>query len=169
MKCIAVVTLALCSAGLQAATPKKNSAATPKNSSKAAAPTRKAAARPAPPAVVIPASATRVDENTYTHIDAQGKTWVYRKTPFGIQKTERTTESTPYGLPDATRDRQSPFSAEGSQRTTVQQTEEQVTATEAGDSVTFQKKTPFGNNIWTKKRAELNDDEKALLDRAKAR
>jgi hypothetical protein len=165
MKRIAVVMLALCAVGVQAATPKKTA--------KAPAPARKAAAapvrKPAPPAVVIPASATRLDENTYTHTDAQGKTWVYRKTPFGIQKTERTTESTPYALPDVARDRQSPFAAEGSQGAATAQTEDVVTATEAGDSVTFRKKTPFGNNSWTKKKAELSDEEKALLERAKTR
>jgi hypothetical protein len=165
MKFIAVVMLVLCSAGLHAATPKKNS--------KTAAPVRKAAAaparKPAPPPVVIPASATRVDENTYTHTDLHGKTWVYRKTPFGIQKTERTTESTPYALPDVARDRQSPFAAEGSHAAAAPQAENVVTAIEAGDSVTFQKKTPFGNNSWTKKKSELNEEEKALLERAKSR
>jgi hypothetical protein len=166
MKSIAVGMLVLCSVGVQAAAPKKE---------KAVAPARKAAVKPvqkqkpAAPAVVIPPSATRVDENTYTHTDAQGKTWVYRKTPFGIQKTERVAESNPYPLPEVARDRQSPFAAAGTKRGPAPQVEDQVTATESADSITFSKKTPFGANVWTKKKSELNDEEKALLERAKAK
>ncbi|HET8547259.1 MAG TPA: hypothetical protein VFL57_04610 [Bryobacteraceae bacterium] len=165
MKRIAIVMLALCSIEINAATPKKNN--------KPAASARKAAAvpaqKPAPPAVVIPADATRVDEYTYTHTDAQGKTWTYRKTPFGIQKSERTAETAaPYPLPEVTRDRQSPFAAEGSQNGPAT-TAEQVIAVESGDTVTFRRRTPFGNNSWTKKKSELNEEEKALLERAKAK
>jgi hypothetical protein len=166
MKRIAIVMLGLCTIGMQAATPKKNSkAATP-------APARRTAAAPvqkqAPPAMTIPADATRVDEYTYTHTDAQGKTWTYRKTPFGIQKSERVGETpAPYALPEGARDRQTPFSAEGSQSSPAAATAaEPVTAIDSGDTVTFRRKTPFGNNTWTKKKSELNEQEKALLERA---
>jgi hypothetical protein len=35
--------------------------------------------------------------------------------------------------------------------------------TDLGDTVKFQKQTPFGQQNWTKKKADLTGDEKALL------
>jgi hypothetical protein len=154
MKRIAVIMLALCSTGLAATPPKK-----------------KPATKPAPAALTIPADATRIDEHTYVHTDAQGKTWTYRKTPFGLQKSERTAETpAPYALPETVRDRQSPFSAEGSAAAPrASDASEEVTFTESGENITFKRKTPFGNNTWTKKKSELTAEERALLERAKAR
>jgi hypothetical protein len=150
----AIVLLVLCSTGLEAAAPKK----------------KKPAPKPAPAALTIPSGATRIDENTYVHTDAQGKTWTYRKTPFGLQKSERTAESAPYPLPETARDRQTPFSAEGTAAPPQStDTAEEVTVTESVDNVTFKRKTPFGNNTWTKKKSELTAEERALLERAKAR
>jgi hypothetical protein len=167
MKRMAMIMLALCSLSVQAA-PAKKTAKTPAPARKAAAAPRKAA--PAP-AVVIPANATRVDENTYTHTDAHGKTWMYRQTPFGIQKSEQTAESKPYALPEAVRERESPFSAEGTSPAagSGNAAAEDLSATESGDLVTFRRKTPFGNNTWTKKKSELTAEERALLERANSR
>lgn len=38
-----------------------------------------------------------------------------------------------------------------------------VSAEAKGDSVIFRRKTPFGNQVWTRKRSELNEDEKEIL------
>jgi hypothetical protein len=38
-----------------------------------------------------------------------------------------------------------------------------VRAEVKGDTVTFRRKTPFGNQVWTRKRSELSDDEKEIL------
>ena len=38
-----------------------------------------------------------------------------------------------------------------------------VSAEAKGDIVTFRRKTPFGNQVWTRKRSELSDDEKVIL------
>ena len=161
-----ITALILCTSFAAAATP-------PKKTAKPAQPAvRKAAAaaaarKPAPPAVTVPANATRVDENTWTHTDPQGKTWTYRQTPFGLQKSEATTQPNPFPLPEATRDRQSPFSAEGTPALPSATAAEEVSVTESGESITFQRKTPFGNNRWTKKKSEMTAEERALLERAK--
>src|SRR3954452_14818965 len=42
-----------------------------------------------PPAeLTLPAGATMVEPGTYTFTDAQGKKWIYRKTPFGLARLE---------------------------------------------------------------------------------
>src|SRR6266853_1151980 len=42
-----------------------------------------------PPAeLTLPAGAVMVEPGTYTFTDAQGKKWIYRKTPFGLARLE---------------------------------------------------------------------------------
>lgn len=39
----------------------------------------------------------------------------------------------------------------------------QVKFEESGDTITFRRQTPFGEQVWRRKRSELNDAEKELL------
>ena len=101
----------------------------------------KRAARPAE--LTMPAGATMVEPGTYTFTDAQGKKWIYRKTPFGLARVE--------DKPAAA----SPTPAAGIA----------ITATEEGDVVRFERPGPFGTYRWQKKRSELDADEQAALER----
>ena len=38
-----------------------------------------------------------------------------------------------------------------------------VKVTEAGDEIRFERTTPFGHNVWTRKKSELTADEKLLV------
>jgi hypothetical protein len=89
----------------------------------------------------IPAGATLVEPNLYRYTDSSGKTWMYRQTPFGVSRWEE--NSTPAPQPVAKRD--------------------SVVVSDLGDSVRFEKKTPFGKTTWVRKKTELNDEEKTLL------
>ena len=104
--------------------------------------------KPGPPAeMVIPAGATMTEPGTYTFTDAQGKKWIYRKTPFGITRFE----DKPVEAPAAP--------AAGST----------ITATEDGDTVRFERPGPFGPYRWQKKKSELDSDERAAWERALAK
>ncbi len=92
--------------------------------------------------VTIPTDAVKIDEQHYRVKDAQGVEWIYTKTPFGINK----------GRAD-----------EGAAKP-VPSTEEPVKAIVQGDQVRFERKTPFGVNVWTKKVSELTSEDKALID-----
>ncbi len=117
--------------------------AQPKSGATKAGNTRKAAASPAAPtSTIIPADAVEVEPGIFQHSDAKGKKWLYRRTPFGIAKYEPE--------PGA------PAALEG----------EGITASEQGDSVRFERKTPFGVTRWTKKKTELNSEESAAWKRA---
>jgi hypothetical protein len=96
---------------------------------------------PQPQVQSIPAGATQVEPNLYRYTDSSGKTWNYRQTPFGISKWEET-------------------SAPAVQSTPAKS--EPVAVTDQGDSYRFEKKTPFGNSSWVRKKSELTDEEKAL-------
>lgn len=104
--------------------------------------------KPAPTAVAvtIPKDAVQVDANTYTATDAQGKKWIYRRTPFGISKAEE----------------RAPSAEE------IAQAEKVIAATKAverGDEIEFTRPGPFGVYRWQKKKSALNDMEKTVWER----
>ncbi len=101
----------------------------------------------APPAeLTLPAGATMVEPGTYTFTDAQGKKWIYRKTPFGLARLEDKPADTPAPAPAASL---------------------VTSATEDGDIVRFERPGPFGMYRWQKKKTELDDDERAALNRSR--
>ncbi len=90
----------------------------------------------------VPEGAKEVGPNLYRYTDAQGKNWMYRKTPFGVSKWEE--------KPDE-------------QQPAVEHPQAGITSTDLGDSVQFQRMTPFGPEKWVRKKSELTDEEKATL------
>ena len=97
-----------------------------------------------PPVTSIPDGAKLVEPNTYRYTDSSGKTWMYRQTPFGISRWEDSpAAATPQLAPQP-------------QPTTV---------TDLGDSVRFERKTAFGTSQWVRKKSELTDEEKTLVEK----
>ncbi|MCU1259269.1 MAG: hypothetical protein JWO80_2154 [Bryobacterales bacterium] len=97
-----------------------------------------------PPEVTIPAGAQETEDGSFRYTDAKGKKWIYRKTPFGIAKSE-----------------EKPPAAQPEQEDTL------TKATVKGDSVHFERPTPFGVTKWDKKMTELDANEQRILDRQK--
>src|SRR5277367_439700 len=77
----------------------------------------------------VPKEAEEVGANLYRSTDAQGKHWMYRKTPFGVSKWEE--KPGDVGQPQSA----SPPSAG-------------LSMTDMGDSVQFERITPFGPQKW---------------------
>jgi len=117
-----------------------------KKTTKAAVPPAKKAA-PAPTTITIPADAIKTGDNTYEKTDEKGRTWIYTKTMFGIAKLEKTAASE---KPAA--------SAPPPQG---------YTAVEDGDSIRFERPSPFGKFVWSRKKTELTDEERAVWERQK--
>jgi len=90
----------------------------------------------------LPAGAVQVEPYLYRYTDSSGKNWMYRQTPFGMSRWEEGSIQAPQ-----------PSADKG----------EPVVVTDLGDSVRFQRKTPFGFGTWVRKKTELTDEEKALL------
>ena len=120
---------------------------------------QKPRAKAEPPVQTIPAGAVQVEPNLYRLTDANGKTWNYRQTPFGINKWEQsaTPETQPAPAPAAQSTSQSPF------RSATTKTEP-ITVTDLGDSYRFDKNTPFGHSTWTRKKSEVTAKEKAIVE-----
>jgi hypothetical protein len=100
-------------------------------------------APPAPQVLTIPADAVANPNGTYSYTDKDGKKWVYTKTPFGVTKAPVSdtpeSASTPSDL-SATK------------------------AIDKGDTVRFERPGPFGTMSWEKKKSELTDAERHVLD-----
>jgi len=92
----------------------------------------------------IPKDAKEIEPYTYRHTDAQGKTWIYRKTPFGVVR-----------FPEQPADQAKP----------IEEAPESMTAVEEGDSLRFERVTPFGKVRWTRKKSELTEMERKAWER----
>lgn len=111
----------------------------------AAADKKKATAspEPPPPATVVPKEAQQIEPYTWRYTDRQGQNWIYRKTPFGLVR---------FPEPPA-----GPKPAEV--------IPEGMTAAEEGDSIRFERRTPFGMHRWTRKKTELTSLEQQVWER----
>jgi len=95
-----------------------------------------------PTPMTVPADAVQVEPGLYHWTDPQGKGWMYRRTPFGVNRWEDT-------APD----------------TKQQYIIETTVAVEQGDSIRFERNSPFGKRSWTKKKTELDPTEQKIWAR----
>lgn len=104
--------------------------------------------------ITIPADAVEIAPSTFRSTDANGKTWIYRQTPFGVSRTE-----------------DKPVLAKDAKK--VQDAKDQLiqstSAVEDGDSIRFVRSSPFGRTEWKKKKADLNEIEQAVWNRELAK
>jgi hypothetical protein len=106
--------------------------------------TKKAAATLAQP-LTIPSDAVAKPDGSYSYTDKSGKKWIYNKTPFGVSKIQDVGEGAP------------PVFA-----TTPK--EQLIKTTDAGDTVKFERQTPFGVTKWEKKKSDLTDEERHIFE-----
>jgi len=102
--------------------------------------------------VKIPADAVRIDANTSRYTDSQGRTWIYRRTPFGVRRYEEKAAPAP---PDSK-------PAKPGQETPVG-----ISVREEGEVLHFERPTPFGVRRWSRKKSELTEDEKLVWEQAR--
>ena len=113
-----------------------------------AATKKKADTTTAPQALTIPKDAVpNADGTSYLYTDKQGKKWVYAKTPFGIIKN--------------------PYSENAAAAATAPDAG-MTKAIDKGDTVRFERPGPFGTMSYEKKKADLTDDERHILDTSSA-
>ena len=108
--------------------------------------------RPTPPprkaeALEIPAQAAEVEPGAFPFTDGDDKTWLYRKTPFGVMRFESKTAD----LVSPSRDLLD------------------VQAPEDGKTIRFELETRFGGSRWQTKKSQLNEKERAAWGRQLAR
>ena len=117
---------------LSAADDKKAGAKTPK-------PAPAAATKTSQPG--LPAGAKSIGPETWRYTDAQGKNWIYRKTPFGVSRSS------------------------ADEKPAVQELPANLKATQVGDEIKFERPSPFGVTSWTRKMDEMSDLERRIWER----
>ena len=124
---------------------------------------RAATSKPESKVTAVPAGAAEISPGLFKHTDGAGKTWFYRKTPFGVVKTSDEATAAPAQSEAAAQaPRGNPF---GSTKASASATP-LVTAVEEGDSYKFERSTPFGPARWTRKKSELTADEQEIVQRS---
>jgi hypothetical protein len=103
----------------------------------------------------------------FRHTDAQGITWNYSKTPFGVSKTR---ENEAAKKVSAVNSNKSPFGVsrvEKKAAATAPPAESgmDVTVKDLGDRIQFERATPFGTTTWQRNKSELTDAERAMWER----
>lgn len=114
----------------------------------------------------VPKGATEIEPGVHRYTEPSGKTYIYRKTPFGIVKSleaptvsndekKDVPKATPTQNPTAT-----PF---GSVKPPAKKTE--VKVTEQGDTLEFERPSPFGSYKWKKNKNDLTPEEREAWSR----
>jgi hypothetical protein len=144
-----------------AAKPQPNAAATKPQPVQTAAKKPEPAAKPASTAKAaaepklingIPEGAVLLDPYIWSYTDSTGKEWIYRRTPFGVSKIPRSDTEPAAG---------------GGQGGVSPSSIPELKVVEAGEELQFEQNSPFGVRKWTKKKTELNSNERAAWDRLK--
>jgi hypothetical protein len=111
-----------------------------------------AAAKPATPVVqplVIPKDASPNSDGTYSYTDKAGKKWIFSKTPFGISKIQDMSGAAPV--------------------IAAAPAGQYMKAVDNGETVKFERQSPFGTTKWEKKKSELTDEERGVVERQNAK
>jgi hypothetical protein len=136
---------------------------------------KKVIAPRATPQATIPAGAVKTPEGAYRFTDAQGKSWIYRETPFGVSRVPdaplhaagTSSVQTPFG---ATKTSGAPAAATAvTAGKPAGDSTAQVTAVAKGDTIQFQKPTPFGATSWKKNKSDLTPEEQKIWEREQAK
>jgi hypothetical protein len=129
------------------------------NSKKTTAPApRTASAEPK-----IPAGAVKSADGSYKYTDKNGKTWTYRETPFGVSKSEDKTvdaTATPFGKSKEPTVAPQPAASKPGDIANTK-------AFDEGDTIRFERPSPFGTSVWRKKKSELDATDQKILDAQK--
>lgn len=114
----------------------------------------------------IPAGAVKAEDGTYKFTDSKGKHWTYQETPFGISRYEDKSVDptvTPFGKskPPANA---AAMPAAVPKDAPKPEGKDLTVAYDEGDTVRFERPTPFGTSVWRKKKTELDTAEKKLVE-----
>jgi hypothetical protein len=99
--------------------------------------------------LTLPADAVEIAPMTWRHKDAQGKTWIYRRIPFGLVRYEETEAAGP------AQEKEQPSAP--------------LEAFDEGDQVRFERATPFGKSTWRRKKSDLAGEEREAWEKARER
>jgi hypothetical protein len=117
----------------------------------------------------IPKGATEVEPGVFKHKDASGKSYTYRKTPFGVIKSvdgvtaDKPAEATPAAPAKTTGAVSTPQATPFGD--IKKQTQAQIKVVDKGDTLEFERTSPFGGIRWKNKKDQLTPEEREAWER----
>jgi hypothetical protein len=112
-------------------------------------PAQTAAAQASAAPAQIPPDAVESEPGSFRYVDAKGTKWVYRRTPFGVARW------------------QDDPAADAARKAEYAKSFDDVTAIEDGNSIRFERPSPFGVYRWKQKKSDLNEMEQAVWARTR--
>jgi hypothetical protein len=119
----------------------------------------------------VPKGATEVEPGVWKHTDTAGKTFVYRKTPFGVVKSDPSKDAAQQAKQADSPKQQAPAAAS----TTASPfgkvkagSDQKIKVVERGDSLEFERPSPFGSYKWKAKKSELTAEEQEAWSKTQA-
>ena len=117
----------------------------------------------------IPKDAVEVESGVYKYTDSTGKTYTYKKSPFGVVKSldkpaAQTAESTP--ATPATPSKAAAPTATPFGDVQAPATPQAVKVSDRGDVLEFERPSPFGSYKWKRKKTELTASEREEWERS---
>ncbi|MBI5280699.1 MAG: hypothetical protein HY858_03375 [Candidatus Solibacter usitatus] len=94
----------------------------------------------------LPANAQKLREGVWTARDASGKVWYYTRSPFGYMRMDEAAYQQ---------------AAKASEAPGVS-----LVAIE-GETAKFERASPFGKSVWSRKVSELTEEERAVYEKQK--
>lgn len=114
--------------------------------------------------VSVPKGATQIEPGVYKHTDASGKTFVFRKTPFGIVKSAENAAPSDAQRPEAKSVPGATASPFGDVRSA---SKSDVKVVDRGEILEFERTSPFGSYKWKAKKSELTAEEREAWTKAR--
>lgn len=117
-----------------------------------------------PRPIKIPDDAKEIRPGLWRSVDKSGQVWVYWNSPFGVVRApekpgdEIKPDTPKSGAAVSTDER----------KLTGLVTIDNITVEEDGDTIRFERRLPFGPQKWSRKKTELNDEERRIWKQAQA-
>lgn len=120
---------------------------------------KKPSVRPPPKPIKIPEDATEIRPGLWRATDKSGQAWLYWNAPFGVVRApEKPGDEIRPDMPKP------PGDGKLSGPITV----DNITVEEDGETLRFERRLPFGPQKWSRKKTELNDEERRIWRQVQA-
>jgi hypothetical protein len=124
----------------------------------------------------VPKGATEIEPGLYKYTDSTGKTYKFRKTPFGVVKSlDQPAKQAAAEESDKTAPAAANLTSATPKETTASPfgqvkppaSAQAIKVVDRGDSLEFERPSPFGSYRWNKKKDDLTPFEREAWDRSR--
>jgi hypothetical protein len=124
----------------------------------------KAPVRRPPRPIKIPEDAKEIRPGLWRAVDKSGQAWLYWNAPFGVVRSpEKPGDEIKPTMPAA--EERKTEEGKSQDRKPGPVTIDNITVVDEGESLSFERRLPFGLHRWSRKKTELNEEERRIWER----